>query len=421
MSGSYATVPGGINNSAIGERSFAAGSNAKANDQGTFVWADSQGTDFASTGINQFLIRAGGGVGINTPQPTQPLHLNVTQGEGMLIDSAIAGHSPAIYLNHTGTAGRNYRIASYGDNSTPGSFRIRDDTAGADRLTIDSVGNVAVAPPGSLSFGAQVRQMLNLWGTQYGIGVQSYTMYFRTDDSFPGGGFAWFQGGIHSNNQNDPGGGQTMMTLDSTGLKVSNVKLEVNPNGAIELGPNSSVGATPFIDFHYGFGSAQDYNVRVINDATEQLTIARFGSATPLGRFSPAGLTVNGAVVLTSDRSAKENFKPVSSREVLEKVASLPITRWSFKEDSTHEHIGPMAQDFYSAFALGIDDKHIATVDADGVALAAIQGLNQKLGEETSSLREQLRARDAEIAELRNVVTDLKKQIEFVARQTSAR
>jgi len=29
----------------------------------------------------------------------------------------------------------------------------------------------------------------------------------------------------------------------------------------------------------------------------------------------------------------------------------------------------------------GPDDKHIATVDADGVALAAIQGLNQKLEE----------------------------------------
>ena len=48
--------------------------------------------------------------------------------------------------------------------------------------------------------------------------------------------------------------------------------------------------------------------------------------------------------------------------------------------------MGPMAQDFYAAFGLGADDRHIVTVDADGVALAAIQGL-----------RDMLREKDAEI------------------------
>lgn len=43
------------------------------------------------------------------------------------------------------------------------------------------------------------------------------------------------------------------------------------------------------------------------------------------------------------------------------------------------DHIGPMAQDFNAAFQLGESDRAITTVDADGVALAAIQGLNQKL------------------------------------------
>jgi hypothetical protein len=40
---------------------------------------------------------------------------------------------------------------------------------------------------------------------------------------------------------------------------------------------------------------------------------------------------------------------------------------------------GAPTQDFHTAFSLGADDKHIATVDADGVALPAIQGLNQKV------------------------------------------
>ena len=59
-----------------------------------------------------------------------------------------------------------------------------------------------------------------------------------------------------------------------------------------------------------------------------------------------------------------------------------------------------MAQDFYAAFNVGPDDKHIATVDADGVALAAIQGLNQKV-------EEQLKAKNAEIEELKQRLATL--------------
>jgi len=66
----------------------------------------------------------------------------------------------------------------------------------------------------------------------------------------------------------------------------------------------------------------------------------------------------------------------------------LPLTTWNFKVDSATKHLGPMAQDFYAAFGVGPDDKHIATVDADGVALAAIQGLNQKLEQKETEVRE---------------------------------
>ncbi len=41
--------------------------------------------------------------------------------------------------------------------------------------------------------------------------------------------------------------------------------------------------------------------------------------------------------------------------------------------------MGPMAQDFRAAFGLGVNDTSIVTVDADGVALAAIQGLNERV------------------------------------------
>jgi len=103
----------------------------------------------------------------------------------------------------------------------------------------------------------------------------------------------------------------------------------------------------------------------------------------------------------TSDRNAKENFAPVNPRDVLDKVAALPITRWNFKNDADTVHLGPLAQDFHAAFGLGPDDKHIPTVDADGVALAAIQGLNQKLEERARTLEEQLKRRDRENEELK--------------------
>ncbi len=64
-----ATVPGGSFNIAGGQFSFAAGLRAHATNNGAFVWADSQGPPFSSTSNDQFLIRAQGGLGINTNNP----------------------------------------------------------------------------------------------------------------------------------------------------------------------------------------------------------------------------------------------------------------------------------------------------------------------------------------------------------------
>jgi hypothetical protein len=73
--GQRAIVPGGEANEASGAHSLAAGLRAKANHDGTFVWADNTVADFASTAARQFLIRATGGVGIGTNAPAHPLHM----------------------------------------------------------------------------------------------------------------------------------------------------------------------------------------------------------------------------------------------------------------------------------------------------------------------------------------------------------
>ena len=88
-----------------------------------------------------------------------------------------------------------------------------------------------------------------------------------------------------------------------------------------------------------------------------------------------------------SDRNGKQNFQPVTGREVLAKVAALPISRWTYKDSDGSAHLGPVAQDFHAAFGLGAGDTSIATVDAEGVALAAIQGLNEVVKEKDTEIR----------------------------------
>jgi len=103
--------------------------------------------------------------------------------------------------------------------------------------------------------------------------------------------------------------------------------------------------------------------------------------------------------VPASDRARKTAFADIDLRKVREEVARLPITTWSCKsDDETIRHIGPMSQDFYAAFNIGYDDKHIGTIDESGVALAAIQGLNAKV---ESALDEKNRRLDEQSATIR--------------------
>ncbi|MCA9839779.1 MAG: tail fiber domain-containing protein [Trueperaceae bacterium] len=89
----------------------------------------------------------------------------------------------------------------------------------------------------------------------------------------------------------------------------------------------------------------------------------------------------------TSDKNAKENFNAIDSRLILEQLAGMPISTWNMKGDKSQTpHLGPVAQDFYSTFGLGDSDITINTADAQGVALAAIQGLYQLVQEQQAQI-----------------------------------
>jgi len=125
-------------------------------------------------------------------------------------------------------------------------------------------------------------------------------------------------------------------------------------------------------------------------------------------RFYTAGGTTNGVQLASgsgswsslSDRNAKENFQPVDCRQILERVAALPVATWNYKtQPPTIRHIGPMAQDFAAAFSVGENDHSISTVDADGVALAAIKGLYEEL-QAQKARNDELEKRIAELERL---------------------
>jgi hypothetical protein len=104
-----------------------------------------------------------------------------------------------------------------------------------------------------------------------------------------------------------------------------------------------------------------------------------------------------GLWTFTSDRAAKEDFVPVDTQEVLDKVASLPITEWNYK-GYPQRHIGPVAQDFHALFPLNESDTTLNEADLHGVALAAIKGLHERV-----------REKDAKIADLEQRLVELEK------------
>ncbi len=146
------------------------------------------------------------------------------------------------------------------------------------------------------------------------------------------------------------------------------------------------------------------------------------------GVYVPAG---GGAWSTVSDRELKENFAQVDEQELLARLAEIPITTWNYKsQDDAIRHIGPMAQDFYAAFGVGEDDRHISTIDADGVALAAIQGLYRQsqeqairietLEREKTALQEEVNTMRAENESLRRRLDNVEARLAAMEDNTPA-
>jgi hypothetical protein len=158
------------------------------------------------------------------------------------------------------------------------------------------------------------------------------------------------------------------------------------------------------------------FRIFTTSNLSTGVTIQSGASVSNWGQTNAVISTSTGALLTTggiwtngSSRDLKHRFEDVDSRSILEKVLILPISTWSYKsQDDRFRHIGPMAQDFYKIFQVGIDDRSIGTVDTSGVALAAIQGLDQKVAEKTKALEAENAVLRARLEEQQKLLASLK-------------
>ncbi|HEX5869038.1 MAG TPA: tail fiber domain-containing protein [Longimicrobium sp.] len=260
---------------------------------------------------------------------------------------------------------------------------------------------------GALGFGSAVRQMVNLWGTGYGLGVQSSTLYLRSDANF-----AFYRGGSHNDAQLNEGGGTALATLTSDGTLTAgayrfgnNSVFRADQGGSLELGgDNGTAGTgTPYIDFHYA-GLQQDYNARIINDANGQLTVhagtfavrdcfavslacADFLIGHSSRRKTPGralvdgtsilyinydgdwsgGITYWGALTKASTRDIKEDVLTLDAPDAASLLQGLEPVRYRLiGDESRAEHMGFIAEDVPDAIAgpdhRTINESHVVAV-----------------------------------------------------------
>ena len=143
------------------------------------------------------------------------------------------------------------------------------------------------------------------------------------------------------------------------------------------------------------------------SNSSHRLYIDVETSSDPLiyGEFDNDFVRVNGTFEVTaglmnpSSKTLKTDFLPVNHHSILKKLAALNIEEWVYKDQPGTVHIGPVAEDFYARFGYG-SSTEIYTIDADGIALAAIKALY----EENVQQQKKLDQLENEIASLKKLL-----------------
>lgn len=200
------------------------------------------------------------------------------------------------------------------------------------------------------------------------------------------------------------------MGFDFARIKMVNSASNSNGRGwdiAGQIGSGSDPAADVFNIYNSGVGDI--LSVR----GSGRVGINRSSPGHPLhvgsnsGNGNGAYLSAGGQWTNGSSRRFKQDFALLDVDEVLSRLLALPIPSWSYRGDAGSRHLGPIAEDFHSAFGLGSDPRYIGSVDAAGVAMAGVQGLNKKLerevrrlADENGALLERLQRMESQLRDL---------------------
>ncbi|MEL6150305.1 MAG: tail fiber domain-containing protein [Chloroflexota bacterium] len=380
--GPYATVGGGLNNTAGNTYAVVSGgSYNSAGDRFTSVGGGTENQVFDAYGtIGGGTSNEAGSSSSNSPYATVGGgELNRASG----LRSTVAGGTNNRAGGTNATVGGGERNQASGQASTVGGGTR--NRAQASHATIagggptnlnpnfaDATANVVFDDYGTIGGGGNNRAGSNDGNTQIPTNA-TYATVGGGRDNAASGQFSAIPGGQLNLAAGDYSlaAGQTALisaTADNTFLWADGTfsGTFINPRQFIAI-------ATGGVEFYTGT------NGNNLNGATGVILAANSGT------WSAA-----------SDRALKSNIEDVNSIAVLEAVAQMPISTWNYTAQGEDVlHMGPMAQDFHAAFGLGIDDRHIDTVDADGVSLAAIQGLYMQNREQSALIEQQQEQIDA--------------------------
>jgi hypothetical protein len=356
-------IPGGQSNYAAGDYAFAAGRRAKANHDGAFVWADSTNADFTSTGQDQFLVRATGGVTLTSnagnlrllPHSTSSNLIGGYSGNEIsagVYGAVLGGGGESGLVNRVtdiyGTIGGGYGNQAGNDDGFPNN-RGHATIGGGQQNTAS--GSNATISGGSLN-GAN--------GSAASVGGGA--------SNTAGGDYATIPGGYDN-------------TAEGNYSFAAGRRAQAHNQGCFVWGDATNADITCANDNRTIFRSTGGFYIYTDNGSP------------PSGVYLAAG---GSSWNTHSDRNVKDNFEPVDTQALLARLAAIEITTWNYQSQSTSiRHVGPMAQDFNTLLpGLGGEgEDYINALDADGVALAAVQGLyehTQALEAETAALREQV-------------------------------
>lgn len=164
-----------------------------------------------------------------------------------------------------------------------------------------------------------------------------------------------------------------------------------NSNNAINTATAGSTGVQQgYAGAQSGLGSAAG---TLGNIAGQQQTANNASAAnTTAGVGAAASIA---AMIFMSDKHKKKDITPTDPEEALEAVAKTPVSSWRYDpskggiDDGGMEHVGPMAQDVQAHMGdtVAPGGKVIDAISQNGIAMAAIQGLNLKVDKLAAAIK----------------------------------